>query len=81
MIASYGVMDAVFHASAHSLRREARCLRAARRLSEARRVGIRTTFLGAHALPPEAAGDRDAYVTLLVENMLPALAAAGLVLS
>ena len=31
------------------------------------------TFLGAHALPPEYAGRADAYVDLLVEEMLPAV--------
>jgi imidazolonepropionase len=58
---------------------EARCLRAARRLARERRVEIRTTFLGAHALPPEADGDRDGYIAYLCEAMLPALAAEGLV--
>lgn len=33
------------------------------------------TFLGAHALPPEYAGRPDAYVELVVEAMLPAVAA------
>ena len=37
-----------------------------------------TTFLGAHALPPEAAGDKDAYIALVCRDMLPAVAAAGL---
>lgn len=40
---------------------EARMLRAARRLGEARDVAVVTSFLGAHALPPEAAG-KDAYI-------------------
>ena len=57
---------------------EARQLRAARRLGEARPVSVATTFLGAHALPPEAAGDKDAYVELVATGMLPAIAAAGL---
>jgi imidazolonepropionase len=42
-------------------------------------VEIRSTFLGAHALPPEADGDRDGYIAHLCEAMLPALAAEGLV--
>lgn len=33
------------------------------------------TFLGAHAIPPEYAGDPDAYMALLVDEMLPAVAA------
>jgi imidazolonepropionase len=57
---------------------ERKSLRAARRLGEARAVGIRTSFLGAHALPPEAIGDREGYVRRLVEEILPAIAAEGL---
>lgn len=40
---------------------------------------MRTTFLGAHALPPEYAGRSQAYVDLVCNEMLPALAAEGLV--
>jgi imidazolonepropionase len=40
---------------------ETRCLRAARRLAERRDIEVVTTFLGAHALPPEAA-DKDRYI-------------------
>ncbi|MCF4128399.1 imidazolonepropionase [Methylobacterium sp. SyP6R] len=58
---------------------ERKALRAARRLAELRPVGIRTTFLGAHALPPEAGGDKDAYIAEVADTMLPALAADGLV--
>ena len=61
------------------LEAERRQLRAARRLGELRPVTIRTTFLGAHALPPEAGGDADGYIRLLAEEMLPAVAAEGLV--
>jgi len=61
------------------LETEARCLRAARRLARERRVEVRTTFLGAHALPPEATGDKDAYIGRVCGEMLPALAAEGLV--
>jgi len=57
---------------------EARMLRAARRLGLERRVSVSATFLGAHALPAEAAGDRDGYIAA-VEAMLPILAAEGLV--
>lgn len=52
---------------------ELRTLRAARRIAQDRRVGVRTTFLGAHALPPEYAGRHDDYIT---ECVLPALHAA-----
>ena len=57
---------------------EARCLRAARRLGRERRVEVRNTFLGAHALPPEAAGDKDAFIDRVCGEMLPALAEEGL---
>jgi imidazolonepropionase len=60
------------------LENERKSLRAARRLGGERPVGIRTTFLGAHALPPEAKGDKAGYVERVVEEMLPALAADGL---
>ncbi len=48
------------------LENEAKSLRAARRLGEERPVTVRTTFLGAHALPPEAKGDKDAYIAKVV---------------
>lgn len=57
---------------------EAKSLRAARRLGRERPVSVRTTFLGAHALPPEAKGDKDAYIDLVAQEMLPAIAAEGL---
>lgn len=57
---------------------ERKTLRAVRRLASERPVGVRATFLGAHALPPEAAGDRARYVDALIEDMLPALAAEKL---
>ena len=52
---------------------ELRMLRAARRLCEARAVGVTTTFLGAHAVPPEFASDADGYVNLVCGEMIPAL--------
>ena len=58
---------------------EARMLRTARSLGKARDVGVKTSFLGAHALPPEAGGDKDGYSRLVAEEMLPALHAEGLV--
>ncbi|ABQ70971.1 imidazolonepropionase [Rhizorhabdus wittichii RW1] len=57
---------------------ELKMLRAARRLGEARPVGIRATLLGAHALPPEYAGDADGYVDLVCREMIPAAAREGL---
>jgi imidazolonepropionase len=46
----------------------------ARRLGEELPVTVRTTLLGAHALPPEYRDDRAGYVGLVVEEMLPAVA-------
>lgn len=60
------------------LETEARSLRAARRLAEERPISVTTTFLGAHALPPEANGDKDAFIDKVCTEMLPALARAGL---
>jgi imidazolonepropionase len=57
---------------------ELKSLRAARRLGEVRALSVSTTFLGAHALPPEANGDKDAYIAAVCRDMLPAVAAAGL---
>ena len=58
---------------------EATMLRVARRVGELLPVTVRTTFLGAHALPPEYAGRADDYIDMLCSEMLPALAAQGLV--
>jgi len=57
---------------------ELKMLRAARALGTARQVRIRTTFLGAHALPPEWTDDPDGYIDLVCDTMIPAVAAAGL---
>jgi imidazolonepropionase len=57
---------------------ELRLLSAARRLADHRRVDIVTTFLGAHALPTEANGDKEAYIRLVCEEMIPAVAEAKL---
>lgn len=57
---------------------EAKCLRVARRLGEQQRVAVRTTFLGAHALPPEFHGRADDYIAAVC-RMLPVLHAQGLV--
>lgn len=56
---------------------ELRMLRAARRLVRPGVVDVRTTFLGVHAVPSEYVGRRGAYVDLVVEEMIPAVAEAG----
>ncbi|GAO77565.1 imidazolonepropionase [Sphingopyxis sp. C-1] len=53
---------------------ELKMLRAARALGDHRAVRIEPTFLGAHALPPEYKGDSDAYIDLVVGEMIPAAA-------
>jgi len=60
------------------LETEARSLSAARRLGHERPVSVTTTFLGAHALPPEANGDKDAFIEKIRTEMLPAIARSGL---
>jgi len=50
---------------------EMRQLSAARSISRQRKVAIRTSFLGAHALPAEADGDKDRYIDLVCKEMLP----------
>ena len=62
-----------------ALEHERKQLRVARRLGETFGVTVRTTFLGAHALPPEYAGRDQDYIDLVCNEMLPALAAEGLV--
>ncbi|WP_277183177.1 imidazolonepropionase [Caballeronia sp. BR00000012568055] len=58
---------------------ERKMLRVARQLGERYPVTVRTTFLGAHALPPEFAGRADDYIDEVCNHMLPALADEGLV--
>ena len=57
---------------------EIRMLKVARQLAEHRGVSIATTCLSAHALPPEYASDRAGYLKLVIDEILPAMAAEGL---
>jgi len=57
---------------------ETTMLAVARRLAGERPVRIRTSFLGAHAVPPEFDGRSDAYIDLVCNHMLPAVAEEGL---
>jgi imidazolonepropionase len=61
-----------------TLEAEASLLAVARQLGEADDVRVCTSFLGAHAVPPEYGADPDAYVDLVCDKMIPAIAAAGL---
>jgi imidazolonepropionase len=58
---------------------ERKMLRIARVVGEKLPLRVMTTFLGAHAVPPEFAGQADAYINHLCTRMLPALADDGLV--
>ena len=58
---------------------ELKMLRVARRIGEVRPVEVRTSFLGAHAVPPEFAGRADAYIDDVCIPTLRAAHEAGLV--
>lgn len=58
---------------------ERKTLRVIRRLGETLPVTVRSTCLAAHALPPEYANRADDYIQHICDEMLPALAAEGLV--
>lgn len=57
---------------------ERKSLRVARQLGEERSVTVTTTFLGAHALPPEFRDDKNGYIDLVANEMLPRIAAEEL---
>jgi len=57
---------------------ELRMLRIARLLGDTAPVTVKTTFLGAHAVPAEFKGRADAYIDFVVNEVLPAVASAGL---
>ncbi|MBI5606750.1 MAG: imidazolonepropionase [Deltaproteobacteria bacterium] len=57
---------------------EGRLLRVARRLGREEPVRIFTTYLGAHALPPEFEGRADDYVDFICQKALPRLVEEGL---
>jgi imidazolonepropionase len=60
------------------LEAELKQLRVIQRLAAAQPATLIPTFLGAHEVPPEHRGDRAAYVRLLCEEMIPAVAQGGL---
>jgi imidazolonepropionase len=61
-----------------NLESELKMLRAITHLAQRRQMDIVATFMGAHEIPVEYRGRRDAYVALVVEEMIPAVAAEGL---
>ena len=60
------------------LETEMKMLEAAGELAQREAVRVKRTFLGLHALPPEFKEDRAAYVQLVADVMIPAIASAGL---
>lgn len=61
-----------------TLASELRLLRAARAVATRRPVSVSTTYLAAHALPPDLPGGADAFIERLCTQDLPAVAASGL---
>jgi imidazolonepropionase len=60
------------------LESELKMLRVIRRLRDLNRIPVKATFLGAHAVPPEFRDNKTGYIRLIIEEMLPAIAAEGL---
>ena len=52
---------------------EIKMLRVIKRLKESSRVTIKATFLGAHTIPVEYRDNREGYVSLIIDEMLPAI--------
>jgi imidazolonepropionase len=57
---------------------ELKILRVIRRLKEASNLNIKSTFLGAHAVPLEYKTNREGYISLVINDMLPQIADEGL---
>lgn len=50
---------------------ELKMLRVAKKIEEQLSISVKRTFLGAHCLPPDYKGDKEAYIQFICENMLP----------
>lgn len=61
-----------------TLDHELRLLRLLKQAGRQHPLGIAATFLGAHTVPAEYRDDRDAYLRLVIDEMIPAVAAGGL---
>lgn len=61
-----------------STEEELKQLRVIRRLNETHAIDVMSTFMGAHAIPPEFQERREDYVNLICNEMIPAVAAEGL---
>jgi imidazolonepropionase len=53
---------------------ELKMLRVIQRLKNASKISIKSTFLGAHTFPEEYKNNREAYIQLIIEEMLPVIA-------
>jgi imidazolonepropionase len=60
------------------LESEIKMLRAIRRAAGAHPVGVVPTFMGAHEIPVESRASRADYIRLVIDEMIPAVAAEGL---
>ena len=61
-----------------TLEDEIKMLRVIKRLKETTPITIKSTFLGAHAVPAEYKGKQDEYVDLIINEMIPVVAAEEL---
>lgn len=61
-----------------TLESELKMLRVVRRLKEQAPIPVKATFLGAHAIPSEYKDRREDYISLIIHEMLPKVAAEGL---
>lgn len=61
-----------------SVEAELKMLRVIKRLKETAGITIKATFLGAHAFPTEYKQDHEGYIQLIINEMLPQIAAEGL---
>ena len=57
---------------------ELKMLRVVKRLKERSPIPVKATFLGAHTYPPEYRDEHDAYIRLVIDEMLPVIAREGL---
>lgn len=57
---------------------ELKMLRVIRRLRDLNLIPVKATFLGAHALPPEYKSNKEGYIKLLIEEMIPEITKQGL---
>lgn len=61
-----------------SVNGELKMLRVIKRLKAAAAIPVKATFLGAHAIPADYMNNREGYIRLLIDDMLPAIQKEGL---